>query len=97
LASAGSINAVICLGAIIRGDTPHFDYIATEAAKGVAQAAMQTGTPVTFGILTTENLEQALERAGAKAGNKGWDAALSAIELVDLMRQLPEGKKRATT
>lgn len=97
LASAGSINAVICLGAIIRGDTPHFDYIATEAAKGVAQAAMQTGTPVTFGILTTENLEQALERAGAKAGNKGWDAALSAIELVDLMRQLPEGKKGATT
>jgi len=88
---------VICLGAIIRGDTPHFDYIATEAAKGVAQAAMQTGTPVTFGILTTETLEQALERAGAKAGNKGWDAALSAIELVDLMRQLPEGKKGATT
>jgi 6,7-dimethyl-8-ribityllumazine synthase len=92
LAAAG-LDAVICLGCVIRGETPHFDYIAGEVAKGVGQVALQTGIPVTFGVLTTDNLAQALERAGAKGGNKGWDAALTAIELADLKRQLTEGKK----
>ncbi|MEK9138236.1 MAG: 6,7-dimethyl-8-ribityllumazine synthase, partial [Bacteroidota bacterium] len=77
----------------IRGETPHFDYIASEVTKGVAQVAMQTGVPVSFGVLTTENLAQALERAGAKAGNKGWDAAMSLIELVNVSKQLSEGRK----
>jgi 6,7-dimethyl-8-ribityllumazine synthase len=93
LAAAGKYDAVICLGCVIRGETPHFDYIAAEVAKGIGQTALQTETPVTFGVLTTDTLEQALERAGAKAGNKGWDAALSAIELADLKAQLSEGKK----
>ena len=93
LASSRSVDAVICLGCVIRGETPHFEYIASEVAKGVGQIALQTGIPVTFGVLTTENLEQALERAGSKAGNKGWDAALSAIELSHLAAQLTEGKK----
>jgi 6,7-dimethyl-8-ribityllumazine synthase len=96
LASARAVDAVICLGCVIRGETPHFDYIAAEVAKGIGQIALQSGVPVTFGVLTTDNLEQALERAGAKAGNKGWDAALSAIELADLKRQLTEGKKGST-
>ena len=81
---AGEYDAVICLGAVIRGGTPHFDYIAAEVAKGVAQTALQYQFPVAFGVLTTESLEQALERAGTKAGNKGWDAAISAIEMADL-------------
>ncbi|HTR98893.1 MAG TPA: 6,7-dimethyl-8-ribityllumazine synthase [Bacteroidota bacterium] len=93
LAERGRLDAVICLGCVIRGETPHFDYIAAEVAKGVGQISLQTDTPVAFGVLTTETLEQALERAGAKAGNKGWDAALSAIELADLKAQLSEGKK----
>ena len=93
LAEGGRFDAVICLGCVIRGETPHFDYIAAEVAKGVGQISLQTDTPVAFGVLTTETLEQALERAGAKAGNKGWDAALSAIELADLKAQLSEGKK----
>jgi 6,7-dimethyl-8-ribityllumazine synthase len=93
LASGGRFDAVICLGCVIRGQTPHFDYIAAEVAKGIGQTALQTDTPVAFGVLTTDTLEQALERAGAKAGNKGWDAALSAIELADLKAQLSEGKK----
>jgi 6,7-dimethyl-8-ribityllumazine synthase len=93
LAASSGVDAVICLGCVIRGETPHFDYIAGEVAKGVGQVALQTGIPVTFGVLTTDNLAQALERAGAKGGNKGWDAALTAIELADLKRQLTEGKK----
>jgi 6,7-dimethyl-8-ribityllumazine synthase len=93
LAGGGKFDAVICLGCVIRGETPHFDYLAAEVAKGIGQISLQTETPVTFGVLTTDTLEQALERAGAKAGNKGWDAALSAIELADLKAQLSEGKK----
>jgi 6,7-dimethyl-8-ribityllumazine synthase len=93
LAAQGRFDAVISLGCVIRGETPHFDYIAAEVAKGIGQISLQTDTPVTFGVLTTDTLEQALERAGAKAGNKGWDAALSAIELADLKAQLSEGKK----
>lgn len=93
LARGNSVDGIICLGCVIRGETPHFDYIASEVTKGVAEVAMQTGIPISFGVLTTENLSQALERAGAKAGNKGWDAALSAIELVNVSEQLSGGKK----
>ena len=88
MAGSGSYDAVICLGCVIRGATPHFDYVAGEAAKGIAAAARDTGVPVIFGVLTTENLEQAIERAGTKAGNRGWDAALAALEMADLMRRL---------
>lgn len=86
LAESRRYDAVICLGAVIRGSTAHFDYVAGEAAKGVAQAGYQTGVPVVFGILTTDTIEQAIERAGTKAGNKGFDAALSAIEMVNLLK-----------
>jgi 6,7-dimethyl-8-ribityllumazine synthase len=86
-------DAVICLGCVIRGDTPHFEYIAAEAAKGIAQSMLESGVPITFGVLTTDNIEQAIERAGTKAGNKGGDAAISAIEMVSLMRQLPEAER----
>src|SRR6516225_7435769 len=89
LAGSGKYAAVICLGAIIRGDTDHYDYVAGEAAGGVARAALSAGIPVIFGILTCDTLEQALDRAGAKDGNKGFDAALTAIEMVNLLRQLP--------
>ncbi len=88
LARGHRYDAVICLSAVIRGDTPHFDYVAAEAAKGVAHAAYETGVPVSFGILTTNTLEQAIDRAGAKGGNKGFDAAMSAVEMGNLMRQL---------
>ena len=81
-------DAIIALGAVIRGSTPHFDYVAGEAAKGIAGVAMSTGVPIAFGVLTTDTIEQAIERAGTKAGNKGWDAATSAIELVSLGRAL---------
>ena len=81
-------DAVICLSALIRGDTPHFDYIAAEAAKGIAHASLETGVPVSFGVLTTNTLEQAIDRAGAKGGNKGFDAAMSAIEMANLLRSL---------
>jgi 6,7-dimethyl-8-ribityllumazine synthase len=81
-------DAVVCLSAVIRGETPHFDYVAAEAAKGVAQVAMETGVPVAFGVLTTNTLEQAIDRAGAKGGNKGFDAAMTAIEMASLMRAL---------
>ena len=90
LAASGHYAAIICLGAIIRGDTDHYDYVAGEAAKGVAQAALATGVPVIFGILTCDTLEQAINRAGAKAGNKGFEAALTAIEMVNLLRKLPQ-------
>jgi 6,7-dimethyl-8-ribityllumazine synthase len=85
---AKDYDAVICLGAVIRGGTPHFEYVASESAKGIAKVSLDSGVPVIFGILTTDNLEQALERAGAKPGNKGFTAALSAIELANLSKQL---------
>jgi 6,7-dimethyl-8-ribityllumazine synthase len=84
LAQSKNFDAVICLGAVIRGGTPHFDYVAAEVTKGVAAVAMQNNLPVIFGVLTTDTIEQAIERAGTKAGNKGWDAALGAIEMADL-------------
>ncbi|HEX7371953.1 MAG TPA: 6,7-dimethyl-8-ribityllumazine synthase [Thermodesulfobacteriota bacterium] len=85
-------DAVICLGAVIRGSTPHFEYIAAEVSKGVAMVGLEGEVPVTFGVLTTDNLEQAIERAGTKAGNKGWDAALSAIEMANLYREMKAKK-----
>ncbi len=85
MASSKKYDAVLCLGAVIRGDTPHFDYIASQVAKGIAQISLSTGVPTLFGIITADNLEQAIDRAGAKAGNKGADAALSAIEMVNLL------------
>ncbi|MDF1612188.1 6,7-dimethyl-8-ribityllumazine synthase [Stygiobacter electus] len=88
IASSKKFDAVICLGAIIRGATPHFDYVAAEVSKGIANAGMETGIPVIFGVITSDSIEQALERAGTKLGNKGWDAALSAIEMADLMKYL---------
>jgi 6,7-dimethyl-8-ribityllumazine synthase len=81
-------DAVICVSAVIRGETPHFDYVAGEAAKGIAQVSMETGVPVAFGVLTTNTLEQAIDRAGAKGGNKGFDAAMTAIEMANLLRTL---------
>ncbi|HZG39782.1 MAG TPA: 6,7-dimethyl-8-ribityllumazine synthase [Nodosilinea sp.] len=87
LALSGRYNAIICLGAVIRGSTPHFDYVAAEVAKGVAAAGFQTGVPIIFGVLTTDTLQQALERAGIKA-NHGWDYAMSALEMVSLMGQI---------
>jgi 6,7-dimethyl-8-ribityllumazine synthase len=88
LAESGKVDAVICLGAVIRGSTPHFDYIAAEVSKGIAVVALDTKVPVAFGVLTTDNLEQAIERAGTKSGNKGWDAAVAAMEMVNLFKQL---------
>jgi len=90
MAQMGKYDAVICLGAVIRGSTPHFEYVAAEVAKGVAQVQMETGLPIAFGVLTTDTIEQAVERAGTKAGNKGWDAALSALEMANLARALAE-------
>ena len=87
-AIGGKYDAVICLGAVIRGQTPHFDYVAAEVSKGVAHVALESNTPTTFGVLTTDTIEQAIERAGTKAGNKGADAALAAIELADLMGKI---------
>jgi len=88
IASSSKIDAVICLGAVIRGGTPHFDYIAAEVSKGVAQVGLNSKVPVVFGVLTTDSLEQAIERAGAKGGNKGFNAALSAIELASLNEKI---------
>ena len=87
-AKSGKYDAVICVGAVIRGDTSHYDYVCNEVSKGVAQVGLNTGVPVLFGIVTTENIEQAIARAGSKAGNKGYDCALSAIEMVNLLEQM---------
>ena len=88
MAASRQYDAVICLGTVIRGATPHFDYIASEVAKGVAMAGLETGVPIAFGVLTTDSIEQAVERAGTKAGNKGFDAACAAIEMANLLREL---------
>ena len=90
LAASGEFDAVICLGAVIRGATPHFDYVSGQCASGVSRASHKTGVPVIFGVLTTDTIEQAVERSGTKAGNKGADAAIAAVEMVDLLRQLPK-------
>lgn len=89
VAALGKYDAVICLGALVRGATPHFDYIASEVAKGIARLAQDTGVPAIFGVITADSLEQAMERSGGKSGNKGWDAALSALEMADLFGKLP--------
>jgi 6,7-dimethyl-8-ribityllumazine synthase len=88
LAQSGRYQAVICLGAVIRGDTTHYDYVCNEAAKGIAAAGLQTGVPVIFGVVTTENTDQAIARAGGKSGNKGWDAAMTALEMANLLPQI---------
>ncbi|ACL76350.1 6,7-dimethyl-8-ribityllumazine synthase [Ruminiclostridium cellulolyticum] len=88
MANSGKYAAVICVGAVIRGSTPHFDYVAGEVSKGVARISLDTGVPVIFGVLTTDTIEQAIERAGTKAGNKGYDAAVTAIEMANLLNQL---------
>ncbi len=88
MAQSKKFDAIICLGAVIRGQTPHFDYIASEVAKGVARISLNTGVPTILGVITADNLEQAIERAGTKAGNKGWDAALSAVEMTKLFEQI---------
>ena len=88
MAGSGKYDAVICLGAVIKGATSHYDYVCAEVSKGVAQAGLSTGVPVIFGVLTTDNIEQAIERAGTKAGNKGYDVACTAIEMVNLMKNI---------
>ena len=88
MANSGKYDAVICLGAVIRGSTSHYDYVCNEVSKGIAAVSLETGVPVLFGVLTTENIEQAIERAGTKAGNKGYDCALSAVEMVNLIREM---------
>ena len=88
-AQSKKYDAIICLGCVIRGATPHFDYVAGEVSKGIAQCGLSTGTPTIFGVLTTDSIEQAIERAGTKSGNKGWDAAIAAIEMANLMTQVP--------
>jgi 6,7-dimethyl-8-ribityllumazine synthase len=93
LSQSGKYDAVICLGCVIRGETPHFEYVAQAASTGIARVALHSSTPVVFGVLTTESLEQAIERAGSKGGNKGWESALAAIELADLHKKLSSKKK----
>jgi 6,7-dimethyl-8-ribityllumazine synthase len=90
LASTGAYDAVVCLGAVVRGETPHFDYVAGECARGVQQVALETGVPVAFGVLTTETMAQALDRAGGKHGNKGWDAAMAAMQTASVLTKLPK-------
>ena len=90
MAESGKYDAVIGLGAVIRGATPHFDYVASEVSKGIATVTLQTGVPCIFGVLTTDSIEQAIERAGTKSGNKGWDAAMAAIEMANLIKTLKE-------
>ena len=92
MARSGRWDALVCVGAVIRGETSHFDFVAGEAARGIAAASRETGVPIAFGVLTTDTEEQALERAGGKVGNKGYEAALTAIEMVNLLRQLREAK-----
>jgi 6,7-dimethyl-8-ribityllumazine synthase len=87
MAASGRYDAIICLGAVIRGSTPHFDYVASEVSKGIANVGLESGIPVIFGVLTTDTIEQAIERAGTKAGNKGFDAAVSAIEMINVLRK----------
>lgn len=87
MANTKKYDAIICLGAVIKGSTPHFDFVSSEVSKGIAKVSLDTETPVIFGVITTDNIEQAIERAGAKSGNKGWDAALSAIEMSSLIRK----------
>lgn len=91
MAQSGRYDAIICLGAVIRGSTSHYDYVCSEVSKGIAAVSLETGLPVLFGVLTTENLEQAIERAGSKAGNKGYDCAVGAIEMVNLIREIGGG------
>jgi 6,7-dimethyl-8-ribityllumazine synthase len=91
LAASGRYAAVICLGAVIRGETPHFDHVAEQAALGIREATRETGVPVIFGVLTTDTFEQAMDRAGGKHGNKGWDAAMAGMEMASLLEGLPEG------
>ena len=91
MANSGKFDAVICLGAVIRGSTPHFDYVSNEVTKGVAHVGLQTGVPTAFGVLTTDTIEQAIERAGTKAGNKGFDAAMTAIEMANLLKSWEPG------
>ena len=88
VAATGKYDAVICLGAVIRGATPHFDYVAAEVSKGIANVSIDSGVPISFGVLTTDTIEQAIERAGSKSGNKGWDAAYAAIEMANLLKQM---------
>jgi 6,7-dimethyl-8-ribityllumazine synthase len=88
LASKGTYNAIICLGTIIRGATPHFEYVAAEVSKGIALVSLETNIPIAFGVITADTIEQAIERAGSKAGNKGWDAALTAIEMAHVLKKL---------
>jgi 6,7-dimethyl-8-ribityllumazine synthase len=88
MADSGQFDAIICLGAVIRGATPHFDYVAAEVSKGIAAVSLESKIPVSFGVLTTDSLEQAIERAGAKSGNKGWDAAMAAMEMANLFKEL---------
>ena len=90
LAESGLYDAVVCLGAVVRGETAHFDYVAAEAARGIQKAALETGVPVMFGVLTTETMEQALDRAGGKHGNKGWDSAMAAMQMASVLDQLPK-------
>ena len=88
LAKSQKYNAVICLGAVIRGATPHFEYISAEVTKGIANVSLECETPISMGVITTDNIEQAIERAGSKSGNKGWDAAISAIEMANILKEL---------
>ena len=96
LAETGRYDAIVCLGAVIRGDTPHFEYVCAESSRGVAQASLRAGVPMSYGILTVENLEQAVDRAGLKSGNKGFDSAMSAVEMANLIRKIakPAARKR---
>ncbi len=93
LARSGAYDAVLCLGAVIRGETPHFDVVAAQAAEGIRRAGEDTGVPVIFGVLTTDTLDQAMDRAGGSHGNKGWDAAVAAMEMASVLEQLPKGER----